>query len=848
MHLLDPGEIEIEAEAVEPDGRSTRSETTALRLPRAFGDGSGDASLAGLRARVASVAAPAATTPPHRVLVVAPRESRPAARLALVDLVRRLGRASELGMHVLDPAPGADFAERIEVLGIPVHHAGSLLPRERRAYEARLAELAAWMAPHGFGAVLAETTSAFPLVDLASRLGIPSVWAVHESRPSPWGTLDELDQGEVPDQYVRDRYEHSLQVASAVIVDGPPETAPAGTDPQRVVALPWGVEVERLVTARESGRQRARAALGLADDAFLVACPWALEPSGERGPILEAFGAVAADHPRAVLALGSDAARGAQGLAARAERLGLGDRLRLVEVAGDVAGLFAAGDLLIHLSGEETLPRPVLEAMAVGLPVVARPTRGLEGVLEDGRSGFACSVPDPTSLATCLHRALEATTNGLEPMVEAARERVAESFSSSAHARRLAGLLGELAEDPDAPPVPASSVGPRRPVGLRRVPAVSVLIPTLDGGPRFEACLASLRAQRDVGELEIVVADSGSRDGTPGLAARAGARLLEVEPGTFNHGAVRERLAEAAGGELMLMFVQDARLAGRYAIAGLAAEIESDPRLAAVSARQAPGPDAELFSRFQLWLDNEHPAAPLGREGDWRPPHHGGFRVDDVCALVRREAWAELRYRELAFAEDMDFGFRAVEGGWRTAFSARVTVEHHHDRSAGYVLRRTTMGTLGTRRIAGLSPPADAGVDAGRAACLEVLPRFQAALSTLPAEPGPLAVRLRGLQLALREAGATAEPAGEFAQIRDALGEPAPAPAAADPALRSALGEVPSWPWLTAFALAERRPVEPDRLRDFLARLLAARIGAALGAALASEPDHPIARSFGEGI
>ena len=72
---------------------------------------------------------------------------------------------------------------------------------------------------------------------------------------------------------------------------------------------------------------------------------------------------------------------------------------------------------------------------------------------------------------------------------------------------------------------------------------VSICIPTRDGGELFEHSLRSIRSQVFNGDLEVLVIDSGSRDGTAEAAERL-SRVLIADPGT----GVR-RHADAGYGE-----------------------------------------------------------------------------------------------------------------------------------------------------------------------------------------------------------------------------------------------------------------------------------------------------------
>ncbi len=82
---------------------------------------------------------------------------------------------------------------------------------------------------------------------------------------------------------------------------------------------------------------------------------------------------------------------------------------------------------------------------------------------------------------------------------------------------------------------------------------LSVVIPTLDEAERVTASVSSARE----GASEVLVVDGGSRDGTPGRAETAGARVITSTPGRARQLGVG---AEAARGDIVLFLHADTRL------------------------------------------------------------------------------------------------------------------------------------------------------------------------------------------------------------------------------------------------------------------------------------------------
>lgn len=105
--------------------------------------------------------------------------------------------------------------------------------------------------------------------------------------------------------------------------------------------------------------------------------------------------------------------------------------------------------------------------------------------------------------------------------------------------------------------------------------ALSVVIPTLDEAARLPALLADLEA---LGDVEVVVADGGSGDGTPERAREAGARVVRAPRG---RGRQLRAGAEAAAGEWLLFLHADARLSPAAAAAVASFLADAGPERAA---------------------------------------------------------------------------------------------------------------------------------------------------------------------------------------------------------------------------------------------------------------------------
>ena len=107
---------------------------------------------------------------------------------------------------------------------------------------------------------------------------------------------------------------------------------------------------------------------------------------------------ILADRPDAVAWIVGDGPLRPAVEAAVAEA-GLRARVRFLGLRKDIPSVLSASDVLVHSSLREGLPRVVLEALAVGTPVVATAVGGVPDAVTDGVSGLLVPPEDPAALA-----------------------------------------------------------------------------------------------------------------------------------------------------------------------------------------------------------------------------------------------------------------------------------------------------------------------------------------------------------------------------------------------------------------------------------------------------------------
>jgi len=229
------------------------------------------------------------------------------------------------------------------------------------------------------------------------------------------------------------------------------------------------------------------------------------------------------------------------------------------------------------------------------------------------------------------------------------------------------------------------------------MPAISIVVPTLNGSATLPALLDGISRQRVDRPFEVVAVDSGSTDGSLELLRAAGVRLISVPPRTFNHGLTRNLGIEASTGELIVLIVQDAVPASDTWLAELIRPFAADSCLAGTFARQLARPDAGPLTREYLrrWMasSNRPRTVALGSraELDAMPPIDRLDRCtfDNVCSCIRRSIWRQHPFRETPIGEDVEWARDVLLAGYRLAYVPAAAVVHSHERPASYEFDRT---------------------------------------------------------------------------------------------------------------------------------------------------------------
>lgn len=218
----------------------------------------------------------------------------------------------------------------------------------------------------------------------------------------------------------------------------------------------------------------------------------------------------------------------------------------------------------------------------------------------------------------------------------------------------------------------------------------SVIIRTYNEARRLPEVLQALNAQ-DRGDLEVetLLVDSGSTDGTVDIAQDHGCRILHIEKPQFSFGRSLNLGCRAAQGRFLVFLSGHCIPIGQSWLRELLKPLV-DNRVAMAYGRQVGGA-LSRFSECRIF-EKYYP-------GRSRIPQEGFF-CNNANAALPRAVWNSSPFdEELTGLEDMHLGKRLADQGMKIGYVSEAAVMHLHDESWAQVRMRYEREALALRHI-----------------------------------------------------------------------------------------------------------------------------------------------------
>ncbi len=200
-----------------------------------------------------------------------------------------------------------------------------------------------------------------------------------------------------------------------------------GYDAARLDVVHNGIDVPNAVAAADLHRE-----LNLDPECILIGTVSRLTPQKGVDTAIKGFAMIARNDAKLRMIIAGDGERRTD-LKRLSDELGVGDRVRFIGFRADALNVIAALDVMLVPSRWEPFANSILEAMALGTPVVATNVGGNKEAIDDRRNGLLIPVDSPEAAAKAVATLLN-DIDVKQRLIAAAKQR-SHDFSVSQMAR-----------------------------------------------------------------------------------------------------------------------------------------------------------------------------------------------------------------------------------------------------------------------------------------------------------------------------------------------------------------------------------------------------------------------------
>src|SRR5712691_12288093 len=220
-----------------------------------------------------------------------------------------------------------------------------------------------------------------------------------------------------------------------------------GVGADRLRVIPRGVDIAAFNPRRVNGGQVCALATQwrVPDDAAIVMLPGRLTRWKGGLDFIEAIARLGR-RDICCLLVGAEQRTGfRRELEARIERRGLGGMFRIVEDCRDMPAAYVLADVVVSASSDpEGFGRVIVEAQAMGRPVVATDHGGARETIVPGATGWLVPPRDPAALAGAIGEALALDRDAQTALGRRARAQAAAGYTRDLMCARTIGVYEEL--------------------------------------------------------------------------------------------------------------------------------------------------------------------------------------------------------------------------------------------------------------------------------------------------------------------------------------------------------------------------------------------------------------------
>jgi glycosyltransferase involved in cell wall biosynthesis len=358
------------------------------------------------------------------------------AEVQIATLLRNLAQREELRLSAILLNPGR-LAQEIRSCGIDVR----IIPESQKSFLAVFSEAARYLVPRGVRILHSHRYKENALAALlAHRCRIPFLVRTQHGLSERYVGFRHIKQ-----RLIQRLDRFAAQWATDRVISVSSEMSrhlARRMNPQKIVTIPNGINPEEVRS--DLSPREAKDRLGIPRDCWVLGTAGRLERVKRLDIFLEAAKLIQAHLPNTRFVIAGDGSEEAK-LRALAQAYGLQNNVLFLGHRNDIYDVLRALDMLVLCSDHEGLPMVLLEALCLGVVVVARAVGGIPEVIQNGVNGILVDSSDPRSLAdACVQASADRAQS--QRLVEAGIKSVTEGFGAAKAADQVTRLYFSLCE------------------------------------------------------------------------------------------------------------------------------------------------------------------------------------------------------------------------------------------------------------------------------------------------------------------------------------------------------------------------------------------------------------------
>lgn len=219
---------------------------------------------------------------------------------------------------------------------------------------------------------------------------------------------------------------------------------------------------------------------------------------------------------------------------------------------------------------------------------------------------------------------------------------------------------------------------------------VSIVIRTLNEKAYLAELLGAIAIQKKLNfDVEVVVIDSGSTDGTLNIAADFGCRITYIEKAQFTFGRSLNMGSEFSSGEILVYLSGHCVPCDEDWLINLIKPISDG--VSGYSYGRQIGRDTTKYAERRIFEKYFPVQSKVTQQG---------FFCNNANAAISRNVWSEFQFdEEVTGLEDMELAKRYCEKGGKVAYISEAPVYHIHNELWSQIRRRYEREAIALQQI-----------------------------------------------------------------------------------------------------------------------------------------------------